>query len=405
MLPNRYAPNDPAQSQTFVCWFREGHGDLNLLGAIAQSCDVYFYQVGGGNPDVSEATLRPNGLGIDDLYRYATAFGIGSELGVELPSETAGRMPDRDWKRRIYGENWSTGDTYNAAFGQGYVTVTPIQLLSAVSAIANGGTLYQPTVIHDFLDAEGNVVEGFTPHVARTVRLPQGGDPAVLLLQEDMIVQGRNSLVCTCESDSDFYNPDACHPQDYQATIQVDGASVPYTVNVPRNYVFNGSVCDRNQFNPDYQPAFSSLDDLRLVEQGMRMVVTEGTGSNAALAYVDVAGKTGTAEYCDNIARPLGLCVPGNWPSHAWFVGYAPYENPEIAVIGFVYNGGEGSLVALPMVREVLDAYFQLKTARQTSRPDGAATHGLNRGWRAIACISKMCIVSGRRLRISRQVA
>ena len=64
------------------------------------------------------------------------------------------------------------------------------------------------------------------------------------------------------------------------------------------------------------------------------------------------------------MARPLGLCVPGNWPAHAWFTAYAPYENPEILVMAFVYNGKEGSAVALPVVRDVLEAYFRLETQR-----------------------------------------
>jgi penicillin-binding protein 2 len=361
VLPNRYAPNDPAASQTFVCWLRTGHGPQNMWQAIANSCDVYFYQVGGGNPEVSEVMLRPGGLGIDDLFRYSTAFGIGSELGVELPGETAGRMPDRDWKRRVYGENWSTGDTYNSAFGQGYVTVTPLQLVSAVAAIANGGTVYQPTVIHSFLDGEGNVVEGFTPHVNRTLLKPAPDESAVLFLLEDMIVQGQQSLACTCEPDSEFYNAALCDPDGYTNTLDWNGETIPYTVNVPRNYVFNGSVCDRNRFDPDYLPPFASPENIEIVQEGMLLTVTEGTGKNAALPYAIVAGKTGTAEYCDDIAAPLGLCVPGNWPAHAWFTGYAPYEDPEIIVIGFVYNGGEGSLVALPVVRDTLEAYFETR--------------------------------------------
>jgi len=84
----------------------------------------------------------------------------------------------------------------------------------------------------------------------------------------------------------------------------------------------------------------------------------------ATLPYVAVAGKTGTAEYCDEIAGPLGLCRPGNWPAHAWFTAYAPYENPEIMVMAFVYNGGEGSAVALPIVVETLEAYLRLKNSR-----------------------------------------
>ncbi len=368
VLPNRYAPNDPARSQTFVCWLRSGHGDVNLIQGIAQSCDVYFYQVGGGNPEVPTSVLREGGLGIDDLYRYGTAFGVGSELGVELPGENPGLMPDRDWKRRTHGENWSTGDTYNAAFGQGYLNVTPLQLISAVAAIANGGTFYQPTVIHSFLDAEGNVVEGFTPHVERTLRLPRAGEPAVLFLQEDMILQGENSLACTCEPDSEFYDPERCNPSSYSATVNVEGLSIPYTVHVPRNYIFNGGVCDENRFDPDYEPPFVEPETFSLVQEGMRQAVLVGTATGANLSYVNVAGKTGTAEYCDDIARPLGLCVPGYWPAHAWFTAYAPYENPEIIVIAFVYNGGEGSLVALPVVRDTLEAYFRLQNERQQAR-------------------------------------
>jgi penicillin-binding protein 2 len=78
-----------------------------------------------------------------------------------------------------------------------------------------------------------------------------------------------------------------------------------------------------------------------------------------------VAGKTGTAEYCDNIARPLGLCVPGNWPAHAWFTAYAPTENPEILIMAFVYNGDEGSQVALPIVVKTMEAYLRLQNERR----------------------------------------
>jgi len=76
---------------------------------------------------------------------------------------------------------------------------------------------------------------------------------------------------------------------------------------------------------------------------------------------IQIAGKTGTAEYCDNVAQSRNLCVPGNWPTHAWFVAYGPYEDPEIAVVAFVYNGGEGASVAAPIARKIMEAYFELK--------------------------------------------
>ncbi len=381
VLPNRYAPNDIAAAQTFVCWNRNGHGLVDMLAGIAQSCDVYFYQVGGGNPEISPNVLRPNGLGPIDLFRYATAFGIGSELGIELPGEQAGRMPDPDWKRRVYGENWSTGDTYNAAFGQGYVTTTPLQLIASTAAIANGGVLYQPTLVNSLLDAEGNVVQVFEPHVLRHVNIDNldPAEPIRLLLLEDMIMKGPSSLACLCEPTSDYYNPLRCDPQNYSNTVDIDPDPFvqdmrQYTVYIPYNYNFNGRVCSPLRFNSRYTPPFVSNENILLVEQGMRATVTVGTAQSANLPYINVAGKTGTAEYCDEIAWPLGLCVPGNWPAHAWFTAYAPYENPEIIIIAFVYNGGEGSLVALPIVVETLEAYLRLKNERESPRAPVSAS-------------------------------
>jgi penicillin-binding protein 2 len=100
------------------------------------------------------------------------------------------------------------------------------------------------------------------------------------------------------------------------------------------------------------------------VQEGMRLAVLEGTlereFSNVTIA---AAGKTGTAEYCDKYANEKNLCKPGDWPTHAWTVAYAPYDEPEIAVVAFVYNGGEGASVAGPIVRQLLEAYFELKAA------------------------------------------
>ncbi|MEZ4667759.1 MAG: penicillin-binding protein 2 [Anaerolineae bacterium] len=379
VVENKYAPNDPAASQTFVCWKRDGHGSINIWGAIAQSCNVYFYQVGGGNPDVSELTLRRGGLGIDDLFRYATAYGIGSELGVELPGENRGRMPDPTWKRLRYGENWSTGDTYNAALGQGYVNVTPLQLVNMAATVANGGTLYQPTIIESFLDPEGNVVKPFTPQVLRNVDLADVNGTLTLLLVEDMIMKGPDSLDCMCENESDnpYYKSVRCDPAGYRNTVDLsplgDGSEIrEYKVHIPDNYVFNARLCYPPRFDDKYRPAFVSQANLQIIQEGMRSAVTIGTAQKANLPYVEVAGKTGTAQYCDNIANGLGLCKFGSWPAHAWFVAFAPYENPEIVVAGFIYNGTEGSLWALPVVRDVLEAYYRLKNERAGIPPPPA---------------------------------
>ena len=378
LLENRYAPNDPAASQRFVCWLRTGHGRVNMLQGIAWSCDVYFYQIGGGNPDLSVQTLRPGGLGIEDLFRYATALGIGSELGIELPFENPGRMPDRDWKRRNQGENWSTGDTYNAAFGQGYVDVTPLQLISSIAATINGGTLYQPTVIRDFLNEARRIIEPFEPKILRTVNrdVRPPGEALTLLLLEDMLMKGPASLACICEENSQWHDGARCDPQGYRNTADLNpdlGVEDlhTYRIHIPLNYTFNGSVCQpvrfRDAARSPYIPPFLSDETLALVTEGMRQAVTieGGTAQNAVLPYVDVAGKTGTAEYCDDIANSLNLCVPGQWPAHAWFTGYAPYDNPEILILAFVYNGGEGSQVALPIAKRTMEEYFRLKDERE----------------------------------------
>jgi penicillin-binding protein 2 len=111
-------------------------------------------------------------------------------------------------------------------------------------------------------------------------------------------------------------------------------------------------------------------DVLELVRQGMRLVVSEGTAEDyAQLENISSAGKTGTGEFCDKVADEKGLCIPGQWPTHSWYAAFAPYDEPEIAVVAFVYNGAEGAITSGPIVKQVLEAYFNLKAidaARQS---------------------------------------
>ncbi len=109
---------------------------------------------------------------------------------------------------------------------------------------------------------------------------------------------------------------------------------------------------------------------VELTNESMRLVVTDGTADDQFQGDQNAsAGKTGTAEYCDNVAQEKGLCKFGAWPAHAWYVGYAPWDNAEIAVIAFIYNGTEGSTFAAPIVRKVMDAYFELKAADTAINP------------------------------------
>jgi penicillin-binding protein 2 len=272
-LPNRYYPEDPSLAQPFYCWIHQNggrHGSLGIVAALGQSCDIFFYQLGGGYRN------QFAGLGEERVGYYAELLGLGARTGIDLPGEAPGLVPNAKWKRVNYSESWVTGDTYNMSIGQGFVLATPLQMVNAVAAIANGGTLYRPQLVHEIRDGEGNVVRAFTPDVIR--RLPV------------------------------------------------------------------------------------STENINIVRQGLRAAVA-GPGATAwalNVPGVAVAGKTGTAEFFIDRNKD-GLADrdrEGNLPTHAWFLSFAPYENPEIALAVFIYGGGEGSAAAVPVASEILNYYF-----------------------------------------------
>jgi penicillin-binding protein 2 len=314
-IHNAYYPNDPGEDQVFYCHNRQGHKWMDFLHALANSCNIYFYEVGGGFPG---APVREGGVGIDDLNLYAHALGYGIPLGIDLPAEEGGLIPSSDWKRITLGESWSTGDTYNTATGQGYVLATPLQVLTSAATIANNGKVMWPHLVDQVLDGEGNVVKEIEPCVLWDL---------------------------------------------------LDGVITPVE-EIGRCRDLPESIADQLEARESTPDLDVQPEVLELVRQGMRMVVTEGTAEDyAQLENISSAGKTGTGEFCDEIASEKGLCVPGAWPSHAWYVAFAPYENPEIAVIAFVYYGSEGSVTSGPIVKQVLEAYFNLKAidaARQS---------------------------------------
>jgi penicillin-binding protein 2 len=273
-LPNRFYPEDPSLAQPFYCWIYHNlhsrHGSLGVVAAISQSCDLFFYQVGGGYRN------QFAGLGVDRLGYYAELLGLGVRSGIDLPGEAPGLIPTTKWKRINYSESWVTGDTYNMSIGQGFVLATPLQMANATAAIANGGTLYRPQIVRQITDGEGNVVKAFAPDVIRRVPV--------------------------------------------------------------------------------------SAENLSVVRQGMRGAVSGPGGTAWALNVpgVAVAGKTGTAEFFVDRNKD-GLPDrdrEGNLPTHAWFLSFAPYDNPEIALVVFIYGGGEGSAAAVPVASEILNYYF-----------------------------------------------
>jgi penicillin-binding protein 2 len=130
------------------------HGSLDFVNGFAHSSDIYFYTLAGGSP------MAPNvrGVGPDAIAKYARMLGFGAPTGIDLPNENGGIMPDPAWKLATFDEPWTIGNTYQEAIGQGFVAVTPLQLLNAYAAVANGGTLQTPHLLKSVTDASGKAV-------------------------------------------------------------------------------------------------------------------------------------------------------------------------------------------------------------------------------------------------------
>ena len=139
------------------------HGALNFVDGYAHSSDIYFYTLAGGS--YMGPGIAP--VGPENIAKYGRMLGFGAPTGIDLPGEASGIMPDPTWKQETFGEEWTIGNTYHEAIGQGYVAVTPIQLLNAYAAVANGGTLYVPHLLKEVDDAAGNPVLVKQPEVLR----------------------------------------------------------------------------------------------------------------------------------------------------------------------------------------------------------------------------------------------
>ena len=233
----------------------KAHGPSDVQTAIAQSNDIFFYTVGGGYGNIQ-------GLGMSRMKKYENLLGFGSPTGIDLPSEADGFIPDEDWKLKTFGERWYVGDSYHCAIGQGFVTVTPLQLANYAATIANGGTLYVPQIVNEIKNPNGTDIH-IQPQIIR----------------------------------SNFISPDV----------------------------------------------------MQVVRAGMRQVVTDGTAQPLKDLPVAVAGKTGTAQFgTEN-------------KTHAWFISFAPYDNPQIALVVLFEGGGEGFSSAVPITKDVYNWYFGQK--------------------------------------------
>ncbi len=242
------------------------HGLTDIIKAIAQSCNVFFYTIGGGYDQI-------DGLGVNRIKKYLQYFGLGQASQIDLPHEEIGLIPDQEWKKETKpNEDWYLGDTYHLAIGQGDILVTPLQLTSAIASLANNGTLYQPQLVAQIIDSNSGPEQ---------TRYGTGKDivediPAKVIRQE-------------------FIKP----------------------------------------------------ENIKTVQEGMRQAVLTGSARALAGLAVKVAGKTGTAQF------------GASGETHAWFVGYAPYEKPQIVLTILIEGGGSGDRVAVPVAKEVLEWYFK----------------------------------------------
>ncbi len=248
--------------RTFHCHRTDGHGEVNLLRALAESCNVYFYRIASQ-------------MDVDVLAGYARAFGLGAPTGVDLLGEVSGLVPTREWKRETYGERWYPSETASVAVGQGAMVVTPLQMARVVAAIASGGRLLSPGLTEP---GPAGVVEGIAP------------------------------------------------------------------------------------------------EHLELIRAGMREAVLSGTAARARIPGFAAAGKTGTAQVAsaervadENEDRPW------EFRTHAWFLGFAPYEDPEIAIAVLVEHGGAGSSAATPIGREILTTWRDERSSGEGGAVDLAA--------------------------------
>jgi penicillin-binding protein 2 len=144
----------------FWDWNRRGFGPCTIMCGFAHSSDTFFFQLAGM-------------LGIDRLAHWAHQYGFGAPTGIDLPGEVAGIVPSNAWKEEALGASIFPGETYQAGIGQGYDVVTPIQLINAYAALANGGKLYQPQLVREVIGPDGTVVRPFAPKLIRTLKTPK----------------------------------------------------------------------------------------------------------------------------------------------------------------------------------------------------------------------------------------
>jgi penicillin-binding protein 2 len=254
---------------SFANWYYTDYGgtdgQVNIVKAIKRSNDIFFYNLAAK-------------VGVDQVSKTATLFGLGSKLGIDLPGEQPGLVPTQAWKLKNIGEQWYLGDTYHYGIGQGYLLTTPLQVNSWTQAIANNGNLYRPH----------------------------------LLMSQPAQIISSNLL-------------DA-HSSDLIKEGMVEACST-------------GGVA---------WPLFNyTIKNAKLPIDGKNILGVDPASGSADMRHVVIACKTGTAENGGNDTL-----------AHAWITLFAPAYNPQIVVTVLSENSGEGSNIAGPIAKQILDSWF-----------------------------------------------
>lgn len=145
---------------SYRCWKRSGHGNVNMQEALAQSCDIYFYNLGLA-------------LDIDKIEYYSKLFSLGEYTGIDLPNEKTGVFPSRQWKKQAIGDIWYPGDTVNTSIGQGYMTSTPLQIGVMMSGVFNGGKIYKPRIVKGIRKRDTNEYIEKEPELKHQINVPE----------------------------------------------------------------------------------------------------------------------------------------------------------------------------------------------------------------------------------------
>ncbi|MDH5444075.1 MAG: penicillin-binding protein 2 [Gammaproteobacteria bacterium] len=172
-----YMLEDDVDERRYRDWKRSGHGATNLIDAIAESCDIYFYD------------LSYN-LGIDRIHQYLSAFGMGKMTGIDMEGELTGIVPNKEWKRIHYNEMWFPGETLINGIGQGFMLATPVQLVSFTAALTQGGKRYKPAILKAMQDPKSKVLETIEPVALEAVHQIRMNNWEVILRSMHKVVHG-----------------------------------------------------------------------------------------------------------------------------------------------------------------------------------------------------------------------